>query len=539
MKTNYITILIILSAFFSSGQEFSASGLGSGVSLNNANGSCAAPGASAPSSFDVMVSGVGILSSTNALTNFIIGFTECDGDYGLAANDCSIRIMSPAGTCVGIYNGGLTTSFINGETEFILTSGNSCVNIPNTTNLPVESAPGLDQNGSSGTFAASWSGVTVDFMSTFLGENADGTWRIIFSNTSTDDPCVDNLKLQFGDPTVDDQTGSGNNCINPIVWDGGPICTTTNSMSSSTQMPGWAGPGASTFGTFAGGASCNWNGANNNDVWVSFVAQETDICINISGLENNLQSVVVSDPNTDGDNNPCTGAGGGQYWTLESCPNSGIYSGTSGTDDNQNHCFTATIGQTYYLVVDGNGGAESPFFISGISGTTFNLPVELANFEVACEDATPILVWQTASEYNNDYFSIQHTIDGYNYTTIGTVDGAGTTSAAQNYRFAITNPAYFSGYYRLKQIDFDGKFDYSPLRFSNCNNDDPFVQIMNGQLIVSNIKNVLNCTIYDLTGRQLYSSTDCTGFDRFISRSFYYVVLETKTGITNHKVFAY
>lgn len=530
---------LFLTSSASYGQQFDASGLTTPVNLDGANGSCASPGATTPSSFNIVVSGVGILSTSNALVNFIIGFTDCAGAYGLGATDCSIRIMSPLGTCVPIYNGGLSTSFIDGETEFILTSNSSCLNLPNTSNLPVESAPGLDINGASGTFSAGWAGVPVDLVSSFLGENADGTWKVIFSNSTSDDPCVDKLSLQFGDPTVDDQTGNGDDCVNPVVWDGSPICTTTYGMSSSSQMPGWEGPGPNTWGDFNGGTTCDWNYANNNDVWIEFVAQESLVCINISGLDDNLQSVVVSDPNTDGDNDPCTGANGGQYWNLESCADPSIYTTTAGTDNNQNHCFTATIGQTYYLVVDGNGGAESSFYVSGIAGTIYNLPVELVNFEVACELDKPILLWETASEYNNDYFLIQHTFDGFNFTNIGTVDGAGTTTEKQSYRFPIHEPAYFSGYFRLKQVDFDGQFEYSPIRYSNCTSDNPFVQIINGQLVVSNVDMVMNCAVYDLTGRQIFNSNSYEGFNGFISSSFYYVVLETRTGISNHKVFAH
>lgn len=536
LKFIFWLFLISLTTY---GQQFDASGLGSPVNLDGANGTCASPGTGNPSSFEINVSGVGTLSSSNALVNFIVGFTDCAGSYGLSSTDCSIRILSPSGTCIGVYNDGLSTSYIDGETEFILTSSASCLTTPNTANLPIESAPGLDMSGSSGSFAASWSGVPVDFTATFLGENADGVWKIVFSNSTTDDPCVDNLSLVFGDPTVDDQTGNGDNCVNPIIWDGGPICTTTSGMSSSAQMPGWAGPGANTWGTFNGGVTCGWNFANNNDVWIAFVAHEEQVCINISGLNDDLQSVVVSDPNTDGDNDPCTGANGGQYWTLESCPSPSIYSTTAGTDNNQNHCFSATIGQTYYLVVDGNGGAESSFYVSGIAGTLYNLPVELMNFDITCQDEKPVLMWETASEYNNDYFIIQHTFDGYHYSNIGSIDGAGTTSEKQTYRFNIIDPSYFNGYFRLKQVDYDGQFEYSPLRFGNCENESPIVQIINGQLIISNIEHILNCSIYDLTGRQLFNSKSYGDFKGFISSSFYYVVLETRTGISNHKVFSH
>ncbi|MFZ1561217.1 MAG: hypothetical protein WAT37_14895, partial [Saprospiraceae bacterium] len=154
-----------------------------------------------------------------------------------------------------------------------------------------------------------------------------------------------------------------------------PICASTLGKSGSTLMPGsLSGPNGVQFGTI-GGATCDWNGANNNDVWIKFTPTSSNVCISISGLDFNLQSVIVTDANADGDNDPCTytgafpnPAGNDPRWTLVSCPNNAIYSGTSGTQLNQQHCFTAVVGKSYYLVVDGTGGIESPFFIQGVSG---------------------------------------------------------------------------------------------------------------------------------------------------------------------------
>ena len=136
-------------------------------------------------------------------------------------------------------------------------------------------------------------------------------------------------------------------------------------------MPGSiTGPNGTQFGTISG-TNCGWNAANNNDVWVRFNATTNGIiCIGISGLVQQLQSIIVTDANADGDNSECTQAArtntNDPNWIVVSCPRDAIYTTTSGTNSNQQHCFQATAGKTYYLVVDGNGGAESPFYISGI-----------------------------------------------------------------------------------------------------------------------------------------------------------------------------
>ena len=71
------------------------------------------------------------------------------------------------------------------------------------------------------------------------------------------------------------------------------------------------------------------------------------------------------------------------------------------------------------------------------------------------------LTWQTASEQNNDYFSIEHSTDGTSFQEIATQAGNGTTELVQNYSFLHREVANGLHYYRLKQVDFDGKFEYT------------------------------------------------------------------------------
>ncbi len=91
------------------------------------------------------------------------------------------------------------------------------------------------------------------------------------------------------------------------------------------------------------------------------------------------------------------------------------------------------------------------------------LPVELISFEASIVNSTILLDWATASEIDNDKFLIQRSLDGEVFETIGEVAGNGTTSDLQEYSFADKSPISGIAYYRLKQIDFDGKFEYSPL----------------------------------------------------------------------------
>lgn len=95
------------------------------------------------------------------------------------------------------------------------------------------------------------------------------------------------------------------------------------------------------------------------------------------------------------------------------------------------------------------------------------LPVELTSFTASAEDRTVFLRWNTATEQNNLGFEIERrtvgagTINKEQWSTAGFAEGHGTTNAPQSYSF-IDRSASGTIRYRLKQVDRDGKFTYSP-----------------------------------------------------------------------------
>lgn len=89
------------------------------------------------------------------------------------------------------------------------------------------------------------------------------------------------------------------------------------------------------------------------------------------------------------------------------------------------------------------------------------LPVELDYFSGMSADNTMILKWATYSETNCDYFNIQRSFDGINFETIAFVDGAGNSNSYLKYAYVDEDilPVEIL-YYRLKQVDMDGQFEY-------------------------------------------------------------------------------
>ena len=367
-KINIVILLQFLLSITAHSQKIFGTGNIS-VNLDGANGSCTTPGTGQPNVLNISVSGVGTMTATNQLLLASIALSDC-GTGSKNLNAVQIRVMSPSGQCFGIYNGGLST-IATGTHYLNLVSSTSCLNVPNTANEPNTGSPFLS-NGNNGYYNAQFSGVGTNY-SNFTG-NADGTWKIIFSENTANPPCVTIARLFFGDPTVINQGTTGDNCSNPIVWNGtSPICGATTSMNGSTQMPGSiGGPNTNTFGTI-GGVTCGWNFANNNDVWIKYTATKANTCLSVSGISGTnvaLQSIVVTDANTN-DLDPCTQlpriATNDPNWQVVSCPRPAIYGTTAGTQYNQQHCFTSEIGKTYYLVVDGDGGASSKFWVWGFS----------------------------------------------------------------------------------------------------------------------------------------------------------------------------
>lgn len=96
-----------------------------------------------------------------------------------------------------------------------------------------------------------------------------------------------------------------------------------------------------------------------------------------------------------------------------------------------------------------------------LSGNNTILPVELVRFTARPSGTNAELNWETRTEINNDYFTVQNSIDGKIFVDIGKVKGAGTTQLPKEYNYLDINVPAERTYYRLKQTDFDGRTKFS------------------------------------------------------------------------------
>ena len=109
-------------------------------------------------------------------------------------------------------------------------------------------------------------------------------------------------------------------------------------------------------------------------------------------------------------------------------------------------------------------------FTYGTTSSNNPLPVELTYFSAEADGNRITLNWQTASETNNSHFLVQRRTDKGGFENVGRKEGFGTSYEAHTYRFQERVSAQGTVYYRLKQVDFDGSFEYSDIKAVKGNN---------------------------------------------------------------------
>jgi hypothetical protein len=138
---------------------------------------------------------------------------------------------------------------------------------------------------------------------------------------------------------------------------------------------------------------------------------------------------------------------------------------TSGSNvtRHQSDCNMATPSSlgcdSVHLVIQGPGIPYQTIYLNSSA-----LPVELVSFDVKRINEVAAIHWTTATEENNDYFTIEESVDGEHFYSVREIQGAGNSSTLLNYSEEILLPKSDIIYYRLKQTDFDGQFSYSPIR---------------------------------------------------------------------------
>jgi hypothetical protein len=439
---------------------------------NNTSAACGSWGTSSTVSEcltrTITVSGFGTLNTTtNQLTqiNLSLGSSACKRD--LSTYDFSLT--SPSGT---VYN--------------FITNFEGVSSIPAWINIKFRDHPALERVSEFSSpanwfpYSIGYYAVATDnsFGSTFSGQAANGDWVFTMCEQDNDanNIAFNSVELVFGKKIqVNDVTGSTANddcsAASCIGADGIVTIGTNNGYSGSDSNF----PGTTTDG-------CSWNGANNNSAWFKFVASTTSAKITLSGIT--------------------SGSGGDETQLIVFARSGGCSSGaytvpTGGCADNETYNNASYVGaqtsgnpylngisgnaefnlsgltvdQTYYLYIDGNGGSASQFYIeipNGCKTCNTLLPIQLTNFDYSCNTEKIKLTWLTASEINNDYFTVLGSTDAIEWIDVAKIRGSGNSTKTNFYEFDVPKQFNHLKYFKLAQNDFDGAFKYSNILFIDC-----------------------------------------------------------------------
>jgi hypothetical protein len=154
------------------------------------------------------------------------------------------------------------------------------------------------------------------------------------------------------------------------------------------------------------------------------------------------------------------------------------------------------------------------FTLATINRALTPLPIELVKFDAFQTGKSVEIIWQTISETNNDFFTVEKSQDGKHWEKLGIIKGAGNSSQLLNYNFKDTNPYFPISYYRLKQNDYDGNYKYSQIKSVNINSTEGgSIKVYPNPVINQVILDFSHAsekatpiTVYDLTGKDVTSN---------------------------------
>ena len=142
------------------------------------------------------------------------------------------------------------------------------------------------------------------------------------------------------------------------------------------------------------------------------------------------------------------------------------------------------------------------------------LPVVLLYSNINCDGEISQLNWGTASERNCAFYEIELSNNGLDWKTIGTLSGNGNTTELSTYSFTVYHNTYKNGrYFRIRQVDLDGQWEYFPILSSRCNTNNSTYNVYPNPVkerftleIESDTKKSINYVLIDAFGKVILNS---------------------------------
>jgi len=191
-----------------------------------------------------------------------------------------------------------------------------------------------------------------------------------------------------------------------------------------------------------------------------------------------------------------------------------------------------------------SGGSADGFAMVTTGPIDIPLPIELVYFTANRSNNVVETTWETASEFNSDYFLVQRSADGIIFEELLRVEGSGNSNTSKKYSTIDEMPLMGSSFYRLKQIDFNGNYVYSKTVNVIFKKEDSIVIISKYFIDLNGFTPMDNLIIktIDISGKELYSNnvtTDSNGHYALINNNVadgsYIISVISTRDIKNYK----
>ncbi|MGZ3882862.1 MAG: T9SS type A sorting domain-containing protein [Bacteroidia bacterium] len=239
-----------------------------------------------------------------------------------------------------------------------------------------------------------------------------------------------------------------------------PVAGITCTLDGSSSSGYIGGPAPCNTGSFGG--SNPWDGAScTGYISWTFSSPISKITIQMIAVNTAPENTTISQSG---------GTGGTLSLSGITCMSSaglvlGPYTGSGFYGD---VAVTITSTGTFKTITCTNTGCASGWV--SVCATNINLPIELLGFKAECNYGNGIdISWKTATEKNNNFFTLERSTDATTWETLEKIPGAGNSSAVLTYNYNDPNPPRGTVYYHLKQTDYNGEEKYSNvISAENC-----------------------------------------------------------------------
>ena len=204
-------------------------------------------------------------------------------------------------------------------------------------------------------------------------------------------------------------------------------------------------------------------------------------------------------------NSPGTGTGS---WTIAQAPTGAVpmIAAPSNFSTTANNLDSVGLYRFVWTITSPLGGCVSRDTVA--YQVTCPLPVDLVHFTATMQPNSVLLEWLTAAEHNNRGFDIERSTDSKDWKVIGAVNSAGSSSTGKKYNYTDVQPVTGDNFYRLKQKDYDGAYEYSPVRvvkYSPNNGISLFPNPARESVMINGLTGSETISMYNTNGQLIYS----------------------------------